>query len=390
MNLAYHPISSSSPGNIPVSIGELATNVITDWMPGTPVSLSRGFADLLGEILESQSFNIGDFWTVRRLAARYEKQWKQVTSFILGVACCRKVVEMEGYPWWAPVSAFTRRNNVLSVLTPNWVEPYLPIRHCRVQPPDPPLSNLLPDYVLARLNRANSNYEISFAESKGSQSALESLRTPPAGWRNQSRNAEFFYRDVRCHAAQNLIVATRVNPAAKKPWTRLLRVRAWNSNNLAAAIPFEAARDVLSLHYLGVCERIGLVGNAKLLQLNRLHRIGVPLPMLAQFSPFSDTPLDQLKVIADDEMERQKSDRLPQGSIFFAAKRPFFSIGARTLRVGVSEEGLNIIHWLQEDGEHEERVIHRFNDEISRLRSSVEGKEGIVIRLDGIIGEFID
>lgn len=192
MNIIYHSIDSASSRPVPISLEELATNVITDWMPGTPASLSRGFADLLGEILESQTLGSDNFWTVKPIAARFEKQWKQVTSWMLGVACCRKVVEMEGYPWWAPVSAFTKRNNVLSALTPFWIQE-LTHRQCHVKPPVPPLSNLLPDYVLARFNGTTSRYEISFAESKGRQSPLHSLSTPPDKWRDQSKNAEFFY-----------------------------------------------------------------------------------------------------------------------------------------------------------------------------------------------------
>ncbi|MBU4274075.1 MAG: hypothetical protein L6406_10600, partial [Desulfobacterales bacterium] len=112
MHFDYHGITSSRSRPIPASILELATNIITDWMPGTPNSLARGFVDLLSTIIDTVRINGNDQWTLRPRVAQFEKQWKQVTSWILGVAFCKRIIAMEGYPWIAPVSAFVSQGRL--------------------------------------------------------------------------------------------------------------------------------------------------------------------------------------------------------------------------------------------------------------------------------------
>lgn len=188
-----------------------------------------------------------------------------------------------------------------------------------------------------------------------------------------------------------MVVATRVNPEAKRAMTRRLFVRAWNSKNLATEVPFSAVRDVLCLHYFGICERIGLTENAKLLEMCRIPRGEIPSRLLRVEPVLSDMSRDRLTRAAHDEIEKQSSSRISQEPVFIGARRSTFTIGDRAFRVGLSRIALEMINWLQgetEDGE--EKIIHHFTDEISRIQSKATQTEGIRIRADGLIGEFID
>ena len=125
----------------------------------------------------------------------------------------------------------------------------------------------MPDYILARTNPAGGN-EISFAESKGTNVCLENMNSPPQSWMNQARNAEFYFRRIQYTASQQMLVATRVNPKATRPATRRVYVRAWNSKNKDNQVPIDAIIEIMFMHYFGVCERIGMDANAKLLALS--------------------------------------------------------------------------------------------------------------------------
>lgn len=207
---------------------------------------------------------------VQKTVDGFEKQWKQTTSWMIGVAFCHFVAELEGYCWWAPVSAFTTAKRKKFVAIDYWTK-FLLVAECLVQQPTPALSNLYPDYVLARTKKSSSmKAEISFAESKGDKRAIKNLTTPHRVWSNQSKNAEFIYNGTPIIAAQHLLVATRVNPGAEKPKTRKIQVRAWNSRAVETNVTKSAFRAVLAAHYIGVCKRLDLNMNTELIALNSL------------------------------------------------------------------------------------------------------------------------
>ena len=168
MHFDYHAINSSTSRAIPITILELASNIITDWMPGTPNSLSRGFVDLLSMMIESRRINGIDQWVLKPDVAQFEKQWKQVTSWILGIAFCKKVIEMEGYTWLAPVSAFTSQQRRSQSQVPYWTS-NLPLMNSRITHPIPRRPRLMPDYVLARSafrqKGVKSLIDLSYSES---------------------------------------------------------------------------------------------------------------------------------------------------------------------------------------------------------------------------------
>jgi hypothetical protein len=390
MNIHYHDIGSNSYSTIPCPLLELATNVVIDWMPGTPNSMARGFVDLLNNIIEPILIGNEDLWVTRPPVAYYEKQWKQVTSWIIGVAFCRKIAENKGYRWWAPVSVFTNPNSIGSALIPYW-QPNLPQLRCYVDKPIPPLSNLMPDYILVRAN-AIKNYEVSFAESEGSRKSLESRNLNPVEWRNQSRNAEFYFDNARYPTSQNLVVATRVNPFGKKDWTRRVYVRAWNSSEPEKHVPFNAIRDILSIHYLGICERIGLRANADLLTMASFLRSN---PSYLKMSRFNKEYLNA-KAEAEAEMEHHEASRLHHQPIFFEHKRSLFIIGRKTIRIGLSIYAKKLVNWLQDfESEDDTKIIRHFEQGIDFLLKQTkelkaEESTEIVVRNDGLISEFVD
>jgi hypothetical protein len=97
MYFHYQNVGSTSLIRKKISLNKLALNVITDWIPGVPNSVARGFADLLSNVIESEKHN--NSWTVQYSVTEFEKQWKQITSWLLAVAFCSRVAELEGYRW---------------------------------------------------------------------------------------------------------------------------------------------------------------------------------------------------------------------------------------------------------------------------------------------------
>lgn len=411
MNFECHGVSGVS-RLISVNLQELATNIITDWMPGTPNTLANGFMNLLSEILEQRTIGSDKLWTAAQRVAGFEKQWKQVTSWILGVAFSKKVFQMEGYAWWAPVSAFKRHS---SILFNNW-QNNIPFTNCSIKKPNPPISKLMPDYVLVQANQGGSGYYISFAESKGCQFSLEYRTNPPMAWRDQSRNAEFYCNNIQYKAKQNLIVATRLNPKASKPKTRRLYVRVWNSNDPKDIVPIDVFRDILYIHYFGLCERIGLKANAQLLRIaNEPKSVSVEYGTSKMIKKQGDKVDEEdlsypvsydiidvpLKVIDEKEYEniieqakkeiKHYGDIKPAIPISIAVEGSRFLLGERTIRIGMSDYAIKVIKWLQsKDVLYDDKFFQLFNEHHKVLSSNIKESDKIFVRADGVISIFED
>jgi hypothetical protein len=326
-----------------------------DWMPGVPNSLARSLADLLGNVIKSESVlrDGRSGWVVQKTVDGFEKQWKQTTSWMLGVAFCHFVAQIEGYRWWAPVSAFTQAKRKKLVATDYWAK-FLRVANCHVQQPTPALSNLYPDYVLARMKKSSGGQpEISFAESKGDRRAIKNSTVPDLAWSNQSKNAEFIYNGVSMIATQHLLVATRVNPGADKSKTRKIQVRAWNSRTIDNNVTDSAFRAILAAHYIGVCERLDLTANAELIALNSLID-AVNSENLFRFREYEEEIInvdqlrgqrEELSDLAREELQARAS-RFNQ-MVYYNPNRATFIIGDRTMMTGLSQFAMDIIGWLQ-------------------------------------------
>lgn len=394
-----------------VSLVRLATNVITDWVPGVPNSLSRGFADLLSRILKAEMTpqSAADTWIVQSQVYGFEKQWKNATSWMLGVAFCRWVIEREGYAWWTPVSAFTPAKNKTPVARHKWLNREFSVNHCYVQPPSPPTSNLLPDYMLARQTGGTPRYEISFAESKGGDHNVAGTgwASGSGTWRNQCLNAELYRRrksppDVHVPATQRLVVATRVNTKGKRAHTRRIQVRAWNSKNLETIEAEDAFREVLAMHYFGVCEQIGFSANAFLIA-SEFRLIGIRNQLSSLEDDRNnlrrDILLERLRVdeaqvreeqarVADEaerELEPRKLDAVRE-AVFINPDVAPYATDAGAVRVGLSESALDAVRWLQgrNDNFDSDSLYHMAGE--ARESSVTEARTGVAYRNDGVVG----
>lgn len=253
MNADYWPIGGNVRSFLPVSMAELAGNIATDWLPTRPSAVSTGMTDLLGEVLYEEQFAVNRRWIVNRQLTGMDRQWRGVTSYICGVAFCRKIAEILGYTWCVPVSFYWQ--NTQPNLFMNWWSPFFNIRDCVIQ--KGVLSNLLPDYLLARRSTSGA-FEIAFCESKGTSRALQNLSSPPTTWRNQSRNAAFVYQGAVVQPVQCIIVATRIQPRLIRATNRVCQVRVWNVKEEVPPVPAEAIRAILLTHYMAVFRCVGL------------------------------------------------------------------------------------------------------------------------------------
>ncbi|MEA2174430.1 MAG: hypothetical protein QOD00_2022 [Blastocatellia bacterium] len=383
----YYAIGTSTAQQVPVSLDELALNIVTDWMPGTPSPLARGFSDLLAKTLTPITFGSDDYWTVDPYVEGFDNQWRATTSWVLGVAFCRKVVEMEGYPWWAPVSAFKKPK--LSVAHINHWQSKLPVSNCEVTRPN--ANTLFPDYVLATISSSSSSgYAISFAESKGSPLAIRQRNAPPTDWQAQSKNAEFIHLATKYSVKQHLLIATRVNPRAVKAENRKIIVRAWNSKLPDSQVPFETLRHVVLIHYLGICVQLGMTANAHLLGYNesseRMNETGGAEPTTGQISL---QERQRLINFSRGELSTQ-SNLLGNAAFFFPEQTPPFAVGDRVVQIGLTEGAIDLINWLQglrEDSGPE--LISRVRMEAHRLKEVASGRPNLIIRSDGVVGAIL-
>jgi hypothetical protein len=392
-----------------VSLVRLALNVITDWVPGVPNSLSRGFADLLSRILKAEipPQSATDIWVVQSQVHGFEKQWKNASSWMLGVAFCRWVIEQEGYAWWTPVSAFTLAKNKTPVARHKWLNREFSVNHCYVQQPPIPTSNLLPDYMLARHTSGTPRYEISFAESKGGDHTGSGWASGSGAWRNQCLNAELYRRrksspDVHIPAKQRLVVATKVNTKGKRPHTRRIQVHAWNSKNLETIETEDAFREVLAMHYFGVCEQIGLSANAFLIA-SELRLTGIRNQLYSLEDDRNnlrrDILLERLRVAeaqvreeqarvadeAESELEPSRVDAVRE-AVFINPNVAPYATDAGGVRVGLSASALDTVRWLQgrNDNFNPDSLFHMEGE--ARESSVAEANTGVAYRNDGVVG----
>ena len=108
-------------------------------------------------------------------------------------------------------------------------------------------------------------YEWAVAEAKGVADQLSGKTACPADWYNQARNAALTVNGTKVTIPRHLVIATRVNPNARRPSTRRRQIRAWNRKEELSAehrLPPEAAVDVASAHLFGMFRALRLRENA--------------------------------------------------------------------------------------------------------------------------------
>lgn len=274
MLVRYWGVGASTPSNLPMTTSDVSGQLAVDWVPSLPASVSSSFVGWPPYLIQLVNIDGSDFLALGGEAGRTERQWKGVLSWMLGVAGARHLLESEGYRWVAPLSAFYR-NAAGSVDLTGWNDSFPPSSIVADRAPGS-LSRLRPDYIALRPigPEGDDHYDWAVAEAKGTSRSLSNLPSCPSEWFSQSRNVKLEHNGTPLTIQRHLVVATRVNPKASRPESRLIQLRAWNSQDDPArtALPIGAAVDVASAHLFGLFRTLRLRENARALALSTRAR----------------------------------------------------------------------------------------------------------------------
>jgi hypothetical protein len=250
-------------------------------------------------LIKEVPFRGDRFLALRSETGRSERQWKGILSWMLGVAGTRQVLGSEGYRWIAPLSAFYPEASQ-AVDVSNWYPPYPPGVLTATRRPGS-RSRLRPDYVALRPLRSGLP-EWAVAESKGTYRSLSTLSQCPGDWYNQARNIELRLNGIPVAVPRHLVIATRVNPNAKRDNSRRLQLRAWNSveKTREADLSREFASEIVVAHLFGLFRNLRLVANARALIVSARRRRAETLEQ----APLFDQPSDRILKLADAELTR--------------------------------------------------------------------------------------
>ncbi|RIK33488.1 MAG: hypothetical protein DCC55_34855 [Chloroflexi bacterium] len=388
MYFDYFPAGSSTPKRVKITEVELAKYIATDWMPGLPITIMNGFADVLRGVLETEEIQHHDYWCVNQDLASTDRQWKGMTSWILGVAFARFTVESEGYPWWSPVSAFKGDNSTGHTTTGNWIVSNPRSLFYVTRKPSWP-SNLCPDYVLCRL--APTGYEYAFCESKGTDRALSRRNSPPVDWSNQVRSIDLLFNGKVIDVNHHLIVATRINPTASRPSTRQIIVRAWDATD-----PTNEGDDVkfasfLATHYAAICWRLGYGELAELMESAAIelawYSTDNSTSWMRGWDPLRERFLSAYNFRFRNDLRRRPADVDGPTILQSDQAGTSFRLGDRLFELALTTEALDIMQAIvnfhpAELREVASRAVDRTRLWIDTLRSV--DQQRIAVTLNGI------
>lgn len=258
MFVEFWNVGAQAAFNLPMTSQDICSHLLTDWIPSIPSNVSSSFVGWPPFLINTISLNGIDFLTLQKETGRSERQWKGVLSWMLGIAGTRQVLGYEGYRWIAPLSAFyPEAKQEVDISTWPVIFPRSSIT-AEGLPGSPPNSSpiLRPDYIALRPlsgGQGNLSIEWAVAESKGTDLCLTNRQTCPPRWYDQARNVLVCVNGFPISIPRYLVIATRVNPNAKKNITRRIQIRAWNSANDVElpALPPEAAVDIATSHLFG-------------------------------------------------------------------------------------------------------------------------------------------
>jgi hypothetical protein len=270
MYIDYYPVSSNTSTTTLVTPLQLATYIATEWRPAIPASFINSFLDVINIAFERLTINGSQYWGANPDLALTDRQWSGVTSWMMGVAFTRFIIEEENYPWWSPVSAFKGTDSTGKTTTGSW-PPFMPRSYFTIQR----TSGLLPDYLVCKLNN-NNTFEFAFVESKATNANIAPPRKIPAKWSAQSKSANLLFGSIKANIARHLVIATRVNPHGKRSTTRKVVVRAWNDNNQTENTDTAMIAYFLASHYAFVCGKIGYTRFSELMSLIAIRIITNP------------------------------------------------------------------------------------------------------------------
>lgn len=424
----YYPPNCFNLKEPHISETKLAKYIATEWIPDAPRSLYNGMEDMLLSILIPSRTKTccktkARYWCINEHLKHTDRQWKGYTSWLVGVAFSRHVMEMEGFQFWVPVSRLqgsgevaagnpgplnqnlfkvTKREQIAECL-PNTVK-------CKIEKSNKKPTANLPDYVAARIYLSNNRYEFAFFESKGGSTVdvtppINNLSKYPnkPNWFVQSTNGQLSYNS-RQLSTYNYLVATNVRPSEPTEEKRTITTRVWEHHceptttmivapNSFLARQARQARQALTLfiaiHYAGVFQRLGLDSLASLLNdtielmqkkySNNLQSIS------QEFSGTSQEELYKLKSLVPLDRRDSPEQRLER----YVLRT---SINQKTYEISLSPYLGKILLALIESAElnpetsnYEQQVstILGMLKEIQRLRNN--NSPNFAIGLDGIM-----
>ena len=262
-------VGNPSPERYDFTTEDVSAHLLDDWCPWLPVAVGSSFMGWPPYLLSGPAP-----WAATRLslieqARGSERQWKSVLSWMLGVAGARHYLERDLYRWIAPVSAFYQ-DAVVGVSTQSWDLPF----------PKPDLSVrrlknrvLAPDFLAAR-STSSAGIDWAVVEAKGTHLNISNKPQCPADWKGQVDNIEVRVDGRPLTIPRRLVIATRVNPNAKRPSSRAIQVRAWNQQKHSEGSEDAqiAILDIVSAHLFGLFRNLQLDENAQAISLGLQQR----------------------------------------------------------------------------------------------------------------------
>jgi hypothetical protein len=196
--------------------------------------------------------------------------------------------------------------------------------------------------------------------------------------------------NAKQHITQRLLVATRVNPKAVRPQNRRVVVRAWNSRESGNEVAQETFRNIVQLHYLGLCVQLRLAENARQLGfIEDAEEEGKRREVLLPGGVDAVQP-DILRERSVSEFKVDTILRLGGARVFFPVRTPEFVVGDMRIRVGLTERAVEVMHWLQGTADVDgDKIIVGLAREAGYLHELAGASPDLVVRSDGVVGQVV-
>jgi len=263
MNVRYIPIAGKNDQALPLTTQDVSNFLLADWLPNLPFPVAPSFFGWPAHILVQSTSDKVDYLTIHPAICQTERQWKSMVSWMLGVAGARKVLSELGYRWVAPASAFyPEAIEPISIRWPN----NFPRTSLTVTDDPEITSRLRPDYLALKPGGEGGAYSLCAAEAKGTKRAILSSShfACPGNWKSQVCNIQLAINGIVTAIPRHIVIATRVNPNAKRDKTRQLSIRAWNSEDrdLSKMQDAQGIVPIVLAHLYGFYRNIGDTGIA--------------------------------------------------------------------------------------------------------------------------------
>lgn len=387
MFVQFWDAGSAASARLAMTVRDISRHLAADWVPTLPPADGTAFMGWPPFLIEDvPARGSTRFLALRDRAARSERQWKGVLSWMLGVAGARHFLRWEGYTWIAPLSAFYP--NVIRTVDVDAWPPQFPQTKLVTDRNPASRSRLRPDYIALRpiSNAQNAGaYEWAVAEAKGVANQLSSKTACPSDWYNQARNVTVTVNGAKIVVPRHLVIATRVNPNAANAETRQLQIRAWNRKeelSPESRLPPEAAVDIASAHLFGMFRALRLRENAIALALAvqlraEIRRQEVGTLLLDEYREReTETVLRDARRAARAELAARTHEVRAAGRRRVAVAPIDTDRG--TVQVEIAEPLLSLAESLQEAPAEEEAALalRKADTELERMERQPDQHEG--------------